>query len=208
MNILPWDQRIARVLVRPLVGGPVRPNHISILTLALALAGAALMATGETLWLNWGGGIFILSRFLDHFDGELARQQGSASKLGYYLDYVSGGISYTALFIGLGIGLVANLGFWAMVLGVAGSASALICMFSNMQIDNYRGGEETIDAVGYPGVAGFELEDGIYLLGPITWAGWILPFFLLAGIGAAIYCLWTVFTHLKHYVANHQTKSR
>ena len=124
MNIMPWDQRIARVLVRPLVGGPVRPNHVSVLTLVLALVGAALMATGETLWLNWGGGIFILSRFLDHFDGELARQQGSTSKLGYYLDYVSGGISYTALFIGLGIGLAADLELWAMVPGVAGAASA------------------------------------------------------------------------------------
>ena len=79
MNIMPWDQRIARVLVRPLVGGPVRPNHISALTLILALAGAALLATGEATQVNWGAGLFILSRFLDHFDGELARLKGNAN---------------------------------------------------------------------------------------------------------------------------------
>lgn len=200
-KIMPWDQRIARVLVRPLVQSPVRPNHITVLTLVMALAGAALLATGEAAHANWGAGLFILARFLDHFDGELARQQGSASKLGYYLDYVSGGLSYAALFIGLGVGLVGALGIWAIVLGAAGAASALISMFSNIQIDNYQGGAETVDAVGYPGFAGFELEDGIYILGPITWAGWLLPFFVAAGIGASIYCLWTIFTQLKHAAA-------
>lgn len=200
-KIMPWDQRIARVLVRPLVQSPVRPNHITVLTLVMALAGAALLATGEAAHANWGAGLFILARFLDHFDGELARQQGSASKLGYYLDYVSGGLSYAALFLGLGVGLVGALGIWAIVLGAAGAASALISMFSNIQIDNYQGGAETVDAVGYPGFAGFELEDGIYILGPITWAGWLLPFFVAAGIGASIYCLWTIFTQLKHAAA-------
>ena len=48
------------------------------------------------------------------------------------------------------------------------------------------------DAVGYPGLAGFELEDGIYLLAPITWLGWLTPFLVAAGIGVAVYCLWTL----------------
>ena len=131
-----------------------------------------------------------------------ARQQGSPSKLGYYLDYVSGGIGYAALFIGIGVGLVGPLGVWAVILAAAGAASALISMFSNMAIDNYRDGAETLDALGYPGFAGFELEDGIYILGPVTWAGWLLPFFVAAGIGASVYCLWTIFTHLKHIAAS------
>ncbi len=202
MNTMPWDQRIAGVLVRPLVRSPVRPNQISVFTLVVALAGAGLLATGEPTQVNWGAGLFILSRFLDHFDGELARQQGSTSKLGYYLDYVSGGLSYAALFIALGIGMAGALGVWAFVLGGAGAASALISMFSNMQIDKYQSGAETIDAVGYPGFAGFELEDGIYILGPITWTGWLLPFFVAAGVGASIYCLWTIFTQLKHAAAS------
>ncbi|MDA0998869.1 MAG: hypothetical protein O2944_11785, partial [Proteobacteria bacterium] len=53
------------------------------------------------------------------------------------------------------------------------------------------GGDETGDAVGYPGFAGFELEDGIYLLAPVTWLGFLYPFFVAAGIGATIYCAWT-----------------
>ena len=50
------------------------------------------------------------------------------------------------------------------------------------------------DSVGYPGFAGFELEDGIYLLAPITWFGYLLPFFATASIGAGVYFLWTALT--------------
>ncbi len=66
-------------------------------------------------------------------------------------------------------------------------------MFLNLEIDKHGDGE----AVGYPGIAGFELEDGIYLLAPITWAGFLMPFFVAAGTGAVIYCLWTLVTLLR-----------
>ncbi len=191
MTKIPWDQRAARILVRPLVNSPVTPNQLTVFTLVLALAGAGLMATGEPVHANWGAGLFVLARFLDHFDGELARQKGMSSKLGYYLDYVAGGLSYGALFACIGIGLRGSeLGGWALALGLAGTASAVVSMFTNLGIDKVSKAGEG-DAVGYPGFAGFELEDGIYLIAPITWAGWLLPFFVAAGIGATIYCLWT-----------------
>ena len=188
----PWDQRFARVLVRPLVGTPVSPNQLTFVTLLLALAGAGLFVPSDPALADWGAGIFVLGRFLDHCDGELARQSGRTSKLGYYLDYVSGALSYAALFICLGIGLRDSfLGDWAMALGAAGAVSAFISMFVNLGIDKLKKLENG-DAVGYPGFAGFELEDGIYLLAPIVWAGFSLPFFALAGAGAVVYTLWTL----------------
>lgn len=190
----PWDQRIARVLVRPLVRTPLTPNQLTIFTLIVALSGAGLLATGDPVHANWGAGLFVLARFLDHFDGELARQKNMKSKLGYYLDYVSGALSYAALFLGIGIGLRDSaLGQWAIALGIAGAASAIVSMFLNLGIDK-AGDLKDGDAVGYPGFAGFELEDGIYLIAPIAWAGFLMPFFAAAGVGAAIYCLWTLST--------------
>lgn len=190
----PWDQRIARVLVRPLVRTPLTPNQLTIFTLIVALSGAGLLATGDPVHANWGAGLFVLARFLDHFDGELARQKNMKSRLGYYLDYVSGAISYAALFLGIGIGLRDSaLGDWAVALGVAGAASAIVSMFLNVGIDKV-GDLKDGDAVGYPGFAGFELEDGIYLIAPIAWSGFLMPFFAAAGVGAAIYCLWTLST--------------
>jgi len=193
----PWDQQIARVLVRPLVNTPVTPNALTMFTLIMALAGAGMLAVGEAFWSNWGAGLFVLARFLDHFDGELARQSGKTSKLGYYLDYVSGGLSYGALFLCMGIGFRhSELGVWAVVLGAMGTASALISMFINLGIDKAQELEDG-DAVGYPGFAGFELEDGIYLIAPITWMGWLMPFFAAAGIGAAVYTLWSLWSLLR-----------
>ena len=188
----PWDQRIARVLVRPLVGTPITPNQLTVLTIVIALGGAWLLAQGTPEAANWGAGLFVFARFLDHFDGELARQKNMKSKLGYYLDYVSGAISYAALFFAIGFGLRDGaLGSWAIVLGSVGAAAAIISMFLNLGIDK---AEKLTDgeATGYPGFAGFELEDGIYLIAPITWAGWLQPFFVLCGIGAGVYTLWTL----------------
>lgn len=195
MKSLPWDQRIARVAVKPLVRTPVTPNHVTLVTLLLALAGAGLLAVGEPTLANWGAGVFVLARFLDHFDGELARQKGMVSRFGYYFDYFTGGLSFAALFLGIGIGLRHGpLGDWALVLGVAGAVSAVVSMFNNLGIDKHQGGDGDRDAVGYPAFAGFELEDGIYLLAPITWLGFLTPFFAAAGVGAAVYCLWTLWT--------------
>ncbi len=197
----PYDQRLARIMVRPLAHTPLTPNHITLLTLALGLAAAWLFAAGEAAAANWGAGVFVLARFLDHFDGELARLTGKTSRLGYYLDYISGGLSYGALFAGMGIGLAGgDLGNWALALGAAGFASAILSMFLNLDLDKAMELTDG-DAVGYPGMAGLELEDGIYLIAPITWLGWLTPFFILCGLGATVYCLWTAWTLVKLRVA-------
>lgn len=189
----PWDQRIARVLVRPLVRSPVTPNQLTVVNLIVALVGAGLLATGDVALINWGVGLFVLARFLDHFDGELARQKNMKSRLGYYLDYISGGVSYAALFFAIGWGLRGGaLGSWALALGSIGATVAIASMFLNLGIDKASKLEDGA-ATGYPGFAGFELEDGIYLLAPITWLGWIEPFFVLCGVGAGVYTLWTLF---------------
>jgi len=194
----PFDQRIARVLVRPLANTPISPNHLTTVTVVLALSGAALFATGDPTGVAWGAGLFVLARFLDHFDGELARLQGSSSRFGYYYDYVAGAVSYAALFLGMGIGLRETfLGGVAVALGATATACALVSLFLNLDIDRQQGGDETGDAVGYPGFAGFELEDGIYLLAPITWLGWLLPFFVAAALGATVYTVWTLATLLR-----------
>ena len=190
-RIVPWDQRIAQCLVRPLVNTPIRPNHITMLTVVLALTGAGLLSSIDSVLLNWGAGIFVLSRFLDHFDGELARQGGQTSRLGYLLDYFAGGLSYAALFACMAYGQYQGwLGPSALLLGAAGSVCALIAVWLNLQIDALNGDGE--DAVGYPALAGFELEDGIYLLAPVTWTGWLSEFYVLACCGAVVYLFWTL----------------
>jgi len=188
----PYDQRIARVLVRPLARLGATANQVTAVSLVLALGAGGLFALGGAPAIHWAAGLFVLARFLDHCDGELARLTGTASRFGYYFDYAVGGLAHAALFAGIGWGLAAGpLGGWALALGLAGCASALLAMGLNLDLDRQLGLGEG-EAVGYPGWAGFELEDGIYLLAPVTWLGWLEPFFVAAGIGATVYLLWTL----------------
>jgi len=189
MNKPPFDQRLARVLVRPLARTPLTPNQMTTVTVILAVIGAALIGVGRAPEIHWGAGIFALARFLDHFDGELARQTGRTSRFGYFYDYLAGATSYAALFAGLGAAFREGwLGGWSVALGAVGAASAFLSMILNLDIDK-REGQGTAN---YPGYAGFELEDGIYLIAPIVWLGWAEPFFIGAGVGAGLYGLWTV----------------
>ena len=188
MKMTLWDQRLAAILVRPLVKTPVTPNHVTTVSLAVGLVGAGLLAAGESSLANWGAGLFMVARFLDHFDGELARQSGKTSRFGYLYDYVAGCLSYSALFLALGIGLRDGLaGQWSIVIGVVIAPIILTTTLMAIKYSDESGG----DSDDYPVFAGFELEDGIYLIGPIVWAGWIEPFFLLGAAGVVIFAAWT-----------------
>ena len=77
----PWDQRLARVAMRPLVASAVTPNQITSLSLAVGLLAALLYARGG--WAaDLGAACFVLSFWLDHADGELARVTGRSTRRG------------------------------------------------------------------------------------------------------------------------------
>ncbi|HEV3105536.1 MAG TPA: CDP-alcohol phosphatidyltransferase family protein, partial [Trinickia sp.] len=76
-----WDARLARRLVTPLKNTRITPNHLTTLRLLTGLAGAACLAQGGLTWTNAGALLVVLSNFLDHTDGELARISGKSSKL-------------------------------------------------------------------------------------------------------------------------------
>jgi hypothetical protein len=45
-------------------------------------------------------------------------------------------------------------------------------------------------ALVQPAAGGFEIEDILYVIAPVTWAGWLGPFVLAAGVGAPLFALW------------------
>lgn len=181
---IPWDQRLARWLVRPLAKTPLRPNHITTLSLALGVAAGLLFARSQTRAAGWGAALFMLARFVDHADGELARLTGRTSRIGYYYDYAAGALSSGALFAGIGVGYAGGpLGGWMLALGLAASVAALAGMGFGLAADARKGSGDG----PYPQWGPFELEDGIYLLGPITWLGGLAGFFVLGALGQIVF---------------------
>ncbi len=195
MTQSPWDQRLARIVVRPLASTPVHPNHLTALSLALGLASGALFAFGGAGGAGWAAAVFMLAVFIDHTDGELARLTAKTSEFGHRFDYLVGAANYTALFIGIGIGLYGQgLGVWALILGLAaGLSNPVICALRIRLEDRHGAG-----AVEHPTFAGFEIEDFIYLIGPITWIGGLSYFFLAYGLGTLGYLGWTLYEVIRH----------
>ena len=186
---MPWDQRIARLLVRPLVHTPVTPNQITALRLLTGLGACGCLAYGEAPLIHWGAGLFVISNFIDHMDGELARLSGKTSRFGHLFDIVSDAIVHILLFVSIGIGLSDGwLGDAAWIMGVGSgiSVSALFALFQ------YLEGRMDVKQAGLPRIAGFEVEDVMYLISPAIWGGGLVPVLMLATIGAPLFGIWSL----------------
>jgi phosphatidylglycerophosphate synthase len=176
----------------PLIDTWVSPNHLTTLRLGVGLAAAAAFIPGSYGWSNLAALLLILSNFLDHTDGELARMSGKTSRIGHLYDLASDTAVTVLLFIAIGVGIAAKPGTDLVlpppILGlVAGTAVALI-FFLRMRIEALQGKSATRQA----SLAGFETEDVLYLLPLATLCNALVPLLLAASICTPLYAMWVV----------------
>jgi len=187
-----WDAMLARRLVTPLVDTFVTPNHLTTLRLLIGLAGALCLARGGFAWTNAGALLIVLSNFVDHTDGELARISGKSSKIGHFYDLACDSLVTVLLFVGmgLGIGVVHQAGriVPGVFLGSLAGVAVAVIFFLRMRIEDMEGKAGTKQA----SVAGFETEDVLYLLPLVTLTGIVTPFVVAASIGAPLFALWVI----------------
>lgn len=188
----PWDARLARRLVTPLIDSWVTPNHLTTLRLAVGLAAAAAFIPGNYVWSNLAALLLIVSNFLDHTDGELARMSGKTSRIGHIYDLASDAAVTILLFIAIGIGVSTRagveMGLPPAILGlVAGTAIALI-FYLRMRIEELLGKAATQQA----SLGGFETEDVLYLFPLATLSNALVPTLLAAAICAPLFAVWVV----------------
>jgi len=178
-----WTHLLARALVRPLVGTGITPNHLTTLRLLSGLAACGALALGTRTGDWWGGGLWLLSTFLDRADGELARVGNMMSEAGHRYDFVVDNLVTAAFFVAIGIGLHESwLGAWSVPLGLAAGACLLLCNWWSERLE-VRTGRVTR---AYSGRWGFDLDDLLYLMGPLAWLGWLAPILVGAAFGTAI----------------------
>ena len=182
-----WDARLARRLVLPLRNSRVTPNDLTTVRLVTGLAAAAAFIPGTHGWSNVAALLLVVSNFLDHADGELARINGKSSRLGHFYDLACDAVVTVLLFVAMGVGVRAKggipLDIPPVVLGaIAGTAVALI-FFLRMRIERMVGkGASRQGAFG-----GFETEDVLYLLPLVTLCDGIVPLLLAASVGAPLF---------------------
>ena len=185
----PWDARFARWLITPLKATWVRPNHLTTLRLLVGLAAAACFLPGTYVWSNLAALLLVLSNFLDHTDGELARLTGKTSRFGHLYDLASDALVTILLFVAIGIGVGARPGIAfdvpaPLIGGIAGCAISLI-FYLRMRIEDLAGKTATRQA----SLGGFETEDILYLMPLATLGNCLLPLLLAASVCAPLFAV-------------------
>jgi archaetidylinositol phosphate synthase len=203
----PWDARLARWLVTPLKHTRITPNHLTSLRLLIGTSCAVAFAVGGYGCANLGALLLVLSNFVDHTDGELARVSGKTSRFGHFYDLACDAFVTVALFVGIGIGdrgphggftfgglgglsnlFPAGFHIAPTTLGwLAGVAVALIFVL-RLQIEEREGKAGTRQA----SVGGFETEDVLYLMPIVTLLDGTHGFLIASAIGAPLFALWVV----------------
>ena len=187
-KLLALDQRIAKFAARGLARLPVTPNMVTGASILVGALAAGLFAQGGAV-AYWGAGVFVVVVWMDHVDGELARQTGMTSEFGHYFDHAAAMLNYVMMFVGAGFGLdEGNFGISGLLLGIgAGIGVAAI-----MSVRVYAEERISRSFVKQTVCAGFEIEDVLYIVAPITWFGGLDYFILLAGIGAPLFLLYVI----------------
>jgi archaetidylinositol phosphate synthase len=199
----PWDARLARRLVAPLKDSWVTPNHLTTIRLGVGLAAAAAFLPGTYGWSNVAALLLILSNFLDHTDGELARITGRISRIGHLYDLASDAAVTVLLFIAIGIGVAARHETVSPVppplLGAAAGCAVALIFLLRMRIEDMVGKSASRQA----SLGGFETEDVLYLLPLVTLSNAVVPFLTAAALFAPLYAVWVVFDYRR--VRQHQS---
>lgn len=180
----------ARWCVRPLVGTPITPNHLTTLRLLTGLGAAAAFAVGDDVWRVIGGILFVISAVLDRADGELARLSGNMSKGGHWYDLYSDMVVNIVIFIGIGIGLSDALpSYWGPIMGLA--AGLAVGGIFQVVFQLHESGSHPSIAFHYPD--GFDMDDSLFVIAMFAWLDALLVLLILAVIIAPVflvYALW------------------
>jgi archaetidylinositol phosphate synthase len=191
----PWDARLARRLVTPLKDSWVTPNYLTTVRLFVGLSAAASFTPGTYGWSNLAASLLILSNFLDHTDGELARISGKTSRFGHLYDLASDAAVTILLFLAMGIGVGAQvdtvIGLPPAGLGALAGCAVAAIFWMRMRIEAWVGKAGNQQA----SLGGFETEDVLYLLPLVTLCNGVSPFLIAASIGAPLFAIWVVFDY-------------
>jgi len=191
----PWDARLARRLITPLKDTWVTPNYLTTVRLCVGLAAAVAFLPGTYGWSNLAALLLVLSNFLDHTDGELARLSGKSSRIGHIYDLASDALVTILLFVAMGAGIGVRrgllLGLSPTALGAAAGVAIALIFWLRMRVEDLGGKA----ASQQPSMAGFETEDVLYLLPLVTLCNGTVPFLVAAAIGAPLFAVWVVFDY-------------
>jgi 1L-myo-inositol 1-phosphate cytidylyltransferase / CDP-L-myo-inositol myo-inositolphosphotransferase len=119
-------RRISLALSRRLAATRLTPNGMTLVSVAVGLAGALFFLSPKASGQTVGALLFLLHSILDGCDGELARLKLQESRLGGLLDFWGDNVVHCAVFTAIAVGWSRSTGApWPLLLGAVAVAGAL-----------------------------------------------------------------------------------
>jgi phosphatidylglycerophosphate synthase len=121
-----FERKLSMAVTRRLVDTGATPNMMTVVSVAIGLAGAACFLSAAPAWQLTGALLFLAHSILDGCDGELARLKFLESRHGAVLDFWGDNIVHFAVFscIAIGWALHTHSAFPLVVGGVAVASAA------------------------------------------------------------------------------------
>lgn len=114
------ERPISIAISRVLAPTPITPNQVTIVSVAVGLAGAPFFLSAAPLWQTIGALLFLAHSILDGCDGELSRLRFEESRWGGVLDFWGDNIVHVAIFGSIALGWsLAIEAAWPLALGAA-----------------------------------------------------------------------------------------
>jgi 1L-myo-inositol 1-phosphate cytidylyltransferase / CDP-L-myo-inositol myo-inositolphosphotransferase len=197
------ERPISLAISRRLAATSITPNQMTLISVAVGLAGAPLFLSSLAPLQTIGALLFLAHSILDGCDGELARLKFLESRWGGILDFWGDNVVHGAVFACMAIGWHrANNEFWPLLLG----ACAVIATLGSAGIVYWRvmhrkaeGGPLYTSVSATPSrrftrmLDALSRRDFIYLVVALALLGRADWFLLLTAIGAPIYFFILVF---------------
>src|SRR5207247_7599786 len=120
-----FERKISLAITRRLAVTRITPDVMTLVSLAIGLAGAPFFLSSSPAYQLTGALLFLLHSILDGCDGELARLKFMESRSGAILDYWGDNLVHVAVFASIAIGWgLAIHALWPLFLGALLIASS------------------------------------------------------------------------------------
>ncbi len=196
-----YAHALARWLVRPLLGTWVRPNHLTLLRIAIGLGSCALLATGIDVCEIWSGILWVSTCLLDRADGELARVGDMRSELGKVLDFYSDLLLDSAWFLAAGFALRHSALHGAAI--PFGVLTALSMLAAIGMAELYER-QSAAGVKAFYGLRRFHPDDALFLLPLFIWSHMLAPILVAASIFTPVIA---VVVTLRYFAARKRNRS-
>jgi len=182
------ERRISLALTRHLVWTSVTPNSVTLVCLAIGLAGAPFFLSSAPALQLTGALLFLLHSILDGCDGEIARLKFLESPGGAALDFWGDNTVHVAVFSCMAVGWSLSAhSAWPLALGAVAIASTLFAAFivapraARSAAATRSAGARMADAIAN--------RDFIYLIVVLSLFGKAPWFIVFVAIGTPIFVL-------------------